>query len=154
MGLKIVELLKSIVLTVLVLLSLLLTFSIWNYMPNLQTINETKVNQITLGTEKTLFDVIKPYRILYKDEGVFQGTISSSKIEEVLTNLAGWKSTNFKFIQSNLSEQNVNSLINEDKRITLFYDAEVPIKIMNSIMFLTQSELPEASFDRLIIDWR
>ncbi|KGR79855.1 hypothetical protein CD29_04840 [Ureibacillus manganicus DSM 26584] len=150
---KIVELFKSIVLTVLVLLSMLLTFSIWNYTPNLQTINDTRVNQINLGTEKTLHDVVKPFRILYKDEGVFQGTVDSSKIDEVLINLAAWKSSEIKFIQGNLSEQKVNSLTNEDKRITLFYDAEVPIKIMNSILLLTQSDLPDASFNRLIIDW-
>lgn len=153
MGLKLVELVKSIVLTFLVLLSLVLTFSIWNYTPNLQTINETRVNQINLGTEKTLYDVIKPFRILYKNEGEFRGTVNASRIDEVLSNLTGWKLSEVRFIQGNLTEQRVNSLTNEDQRITFFYDAEVPISIMNSVLFLTQHELPEDTFNRLIIDW-
>ncbi len=109
--------------------------------------------KLRLGTEKTLNDVIKPYRILFKDEGKFQGTVNSSEINEFVSKLVNWKSSEVRFIQSNLTEQKVNSLTNEDKRITLFYDAEVPINIMNSIMFLTQNNLPESTFNRLIIDW-
>ncbi|MFY3792546.1 YycH family regulatory protein [Ureibacillus sp. MALMAid1270] len=153
MGLKVVELLKSIVLTVLVLLSLVLTFSIWNYTPTLQTIDDTKMNQIILGTEKKLNDVIKPYRILFKDEGNFHGTVNSIEINSILSQLVGWKSSNVTFIQSHLTEQQINNLTNGDKRITFFYDTEVPLKILNSMLFLTQDELPEATFNRLIIDW-
>lgn len=153
MGLKLVELVKSIVLTFLVLLSLVLTFSIWNYTPNLQIIDETEVNQISIGSEKAMSDVIKPFRILYKDNGEFRGTIDSLRIEQVLSHLMGWKLSEVRFIQGNLTEQKVNSLTNEDQRITLFYDAEIPISIMNSVLFHTQHELPEATFNRLIIDW-
>ncbi|HWL25154.1 MAG TPA: two-component system activity regulator YycH [Ureibacillus sp.] len=153
MGLKLVELLKSIVLTFLVLLSLVLTFSIWSYTPNLQPISESRVNQISLGSEKNLYDLIKPYRILYKDEDIFRGTVKSSEIEDVLAKLAGWKSSEITYIQSNVTEQKMNSLSNGNQRITLFYDAEVPLSIMNSILFLTQFEVPQATFDRLIIDW-
>lgn len=153
MGLKVVELFKSIVLTFLVLLSLVLTFSIWNYTPNLQTIDDTKINQVIVGAEKTLNDVIKPYRILFKNDGEFYGTVDSIEINSILSILVGWKSSDITFIQSNLSEQYINDLTNGDKRITFFYESEVPLKILNSMLFLTQEELPEATFNRLIIDW-
>lgn len=84
MGLKYIEHIKSIVLTILVLLSLLLTFSIWSYTPNLQIIEETPVNQISVGTEKEIDDVIKPYRILFHEGENFFGTVTSTEIDEIM----------------------------------------------------------------------
>nr|WP_106782014.1 two-component system activity regulator YycH [Lysinibacillus timonensis] len=153
MGLKYIELTKSIILTILVILSLVLTFSIWSYTPNLQTIDEAAVEQITVGPEKTINEVIKPYRILFSEENTLRGTLTSSEIDEIISKIANWNATEFKFVQSNLTEQKINNLINYDKRITLFYESEVPLSLMNSMMLLSGQTVPEISFNRLIIDW-
>ncbi len=153
MGLKTVELVKSILLTFLVLLSLVLTFSIWSYTPNLQIIEEKPVNQIKLGTDKVLSDVVKPYRVIFSDDEGLRGTIGSEEIDELLSTLANWKSSEVGFIQGDLSSQMINNMINDNQQVTLFYDAEVPLSIFNTLHFLIQNEVPNASFNRLIIDW-
>ncbi|BDH63778.1 hypothetical protein MTP04_39080 [Lysinibacillus sp. PLM2] len=153
MGLKYIEHIKSIVLTILVLLSLLLTFSIWSYTPNLQIIEETPVNQISVGTEKEIDDVIKPYRILFHEGENFFGTVTSTEIDEIMEKISNWKSSGFQFVQSNLTDEKLNNLLKNDKRITLFYESEVPLNVINSMMFFSEQEVPNISFNRLIIDW-
>lgn len=49
---KYIEHIKSIILLFLVLLSIVLTFSIWTYTPNLQVIEETQVDQLVVGKQK------------------------------------------------------------------------------------------------------
>ncbi|SOC08203.1 regulatory protein YycH of two-component signal transduction system YycFG [Ureibacillus xyleni] len=150
---KYVEQVKSIILTFLVGLSLILTFSIWSYTPPYQVIEESQVEQITVGEHKTLEKVIQPYRILLSNEQQFSGTISSTLIDNIMTTLSNVRATELNFIQSNLSNEKVNSMIGANNRITLFFAAEVPINTFKSIVEFTQSELPEISFSHLIIDW-
>ncbi|RKQ16455.1 hypothetical protein D8M03_09710 [Lysinibacillus endophyticus] len=153
MGVKYVEQVKSIILTLLVGLSLILTFAIWSYTPPYQVIEESQVEQITIGEHKSIEDVIQPYRILLSQDNQFSGTISSTLIDNVMTTLSKVRATELDFIQSNLSDVKINSMVGANNRITLFFQSEVPINIFKSILEFTQSDLPEISFSHLVIDW-
>src|SRR5690625_6624366 len=64
------EVIKTYILTILVLVSVLLTFAIWNYQPNYEFLynNETEyVNEVDLGgaDDKVKRDVIVPTSIIF-----------------------------------------------------------------------------------------
>src|SRR5699024_11125501 len=61
-------LIKSYILAILVLISLLLTFSLWNYKPNYERVFDTDyVDEVNLGgTKKTKAEVVKPESIIFK----------------------------------------------------------------------------------------
>lgn len=149
---KRIEQIKSVVLTLLVILSILLTFSIWTYKPNYPNIEESQVEQITVGKQKELLQVIKPYRVLATKDNALTGTISPVRINEIMNTISHLRATELKFVQNNLPEEKINSLIQTNERITLFFPAEVPINTLRSILEFNQNELPEVSFKYIVID--
>ncbi|RUL49439.1 MULTISPECIES: YycH family regulatory protein [Lysinibacillus] len=153
MGLKYVEQIKSVVLALLVILSILLTFSIWSYTPNYQPIEESQVEQILVDEQKELHQVIKPFRVLVTKDNSLSGTISSRMISDIMSTISNLRATELKFIQNNLTEEKINSIIQTNERISLFFPAEVPINTLRSILEFSQNELPEVSFKYLVMDW-
>lgn len=150
---KHIEQIKSFVLFLLVILSLILTFSIWTYTPNYQPIEGSQVEQITVGEQKELHEVLKPYRILAHENDKLLGTIQSSQIDRIMKTMADLSASNLIFMQSNLSEEEINSAIHTDKRMTLFFSYEVPMETFLSVLEFSQNDLPETTFSHLIIDW-
>ena len=153
MGVKNVEQIKSIFLVLLVSLSLILTFSIWSYKPNYKTIEESQIEQIEIGKQKELYEVIKPIRILANGNGSLTGTVENKPISTIMKGLNVLEATDLRFIQSNLSEEDINKEIREEERMTLFFPTEVPINTFSSILKFSQNQLPDVTFSRLIIDW-
>lgn len=150
---KYIEHIKSIILLFLVLLSIVLTFSIWTYTPNLQVIEETQVDQLVVGKQKKFQEIIKPYRILVREQDEWKGTIGSGAINDLMEIMVNWKGSALTYVQSNFSNDKMNDFLRANNRITLFFSVEVPIKVFHSIVPLTQDDLPEISFNRLVIDW-
>lgn len=102
---KYVEPLKSTFLLLLVILSLILTFSIWSYTPPYQVIEESQVEQITVGDQKELHQVVKPYRLLVNQNGNFSGTISNSVMDDLMGTFLNLHASELSFVQSNLTEE-------------------------------------------------
>ncbi|WP_176400079.1 YycH family regulatory protein [Ureibacillus sinduriensis] len=150
---KHVEQIKSFVLFLLVILSLILTFSIWTYTPNYENIEDSAVKQIKLGDEKEIQEVLKPYRILSYENGNFSGTVSTSAVRNVMEAIAGLNATELMYMQSNLSEEEINSKIHSENQMTLFFPAEIPIDTFRSVLKFTQSDLHKITFSHILIDW-
>ena len=150
---KHVEQIKSFVLFLLVFLSLILTFSIWNYTPDYQSIEDSQVDPISVGLKKDIEEVLKPFRIVVHQDGGFLGTTSSSSIDHVMHALEDLDVMELRYLQSNLPEEKINSMVHSENQMTLFFPAEVPINTFRSVMQFNQSELPAIAFSRLLIDW-
>ena len=153
MGMKNVEQIKSFFLVLLVILSLILTFSIWSYKPKYKTIEESQVEQIEIGKQKELYEIIKPIRIVASENNRLIGTVENKPITKIMKSLNILKATDLRFIQSNLSEEEINNEIRAENRMTLFFPAEVPVNTFSSILNFSQKLLPDVSFNRLVIDW-
>lgn len=150
---KFIEPIKSFLLFSLVILSLLLTIMIWNYKPNHQFINNTPAEEVSIGPQKSVQDVMKPYRVLFRNNDEFRGTVSVSYIDEVYEHLANWKATDLTLLNNSLSIEKINELMQINNRMMLFFDGEVPLHVFMEILSFENQELPQISFDRLIIDW-
>lgn len=148
-----IEHIKSIALLFLVTLSLVLTFLIWTHTPKLQIIEEKQVERVMVGKQKDLQYVIKPYRILVRDQNEWSGTVGSAVINDLTELMTSWKGTNLQFVQNNMSNQKINDFLRNNNRMTLFYPEEIPMKVFHAILPLSQDEIPELTFNRMIIDW-
>lgn len=147
-----IETIKSVVLLLLVLLSLILTFLIWTYTPNFQIIEEPEVEQITIGSPKEVKDVVKPHRILVRSNNNWIGTHDTKPIDLMMNNLSKWKGSELTFIRGNLTDADINELLSANERMTLHFHEEVPIRVFSSVLSFSQTELPEVTFNQLILD--
>ena len=150
---KYVEQIKSLLLAFLVLLSIVFTLLIWNYKPEYETIKETQIEEVLVGKPKDLQEVIKPYRLLYRQNDQFYGTVSSTPLKGLYKHLRSWQVYEMELIKSDLSDSKMNEMVRTNNRITMFYNEEIPLRVFSNLLSYNENEIPDASFTRLIIDW-
>ncbi|MFJ5771947.1 YycH family regulatory protein [Psychrobacillus sp. NPDC093180] len=153
MGLKYIEQVKSVILLILILLSLTLTFSIWTYSPSYD-LNGTPVVDIAIAEKKKLEDVVKPYRLLVSEESALKGSDNTPIIEDVLKWMKTGEIQTVELLNNQASEQQINDYIKMPNHLTFFFPAEVPFKIYNNVLTFSDYNVPNASFDRLIVEWK
>ena len=150
---KYVEPIKSFLLLFLVGLSLTLTVMIWNYKPNHQFIEEPSVEDVIFDETKSMKDILKPYRAVARIEDSFKGSTSTSYIQSILSYFENVKATDLTLVNNHLTVDQFNELMSVNNRIMLFSSADIPLQSFKKVLKFETEELPEMSFDRIIIDW-
>lgn len=150
---KYIEPIKSLILTFLVLMSLVLTFMIWSYKPDYPLTEDPKVDGILMGDKKNMSAIIKPYRMLFSTEEGFSGTVPTTAIDPIIEYFNGLKAKSFTFVNENLSAEKVNEMIRVPNRMTMFFQSDIPLQTFQSIISVEETEFNEAVFNRLIMDW-
>lgn len=150
---KYVEQIKSFLLAFLIFLSITLTLLIWNYKPEYEQIEETQVEEVLISEPKQMQDVLRPYRVLYRQNDLFTGTVSSSVLNELYRHLITWQVSDLELIYSNISDVKMNEIVRTNNRATLFFNEEIPLQTFSNVLTFYNKDLPDASFTRLIIDW-
>lgn len=150
---KHIEQIKSLLLTFLVLLSITFTLLIWNYKPDYNIIEETQVEDVLIKQPKQLQDVLKPYRVLYRQDNQFFGTVSPNVFNNLYSHLISWQTNEIELINYNISDEKMNEILRENNRVTLFFNEEIPLQTFSNILTFTNKDLPQLSFTRLLIDW-
>lgn len=153
MGLKYIEQAKSIFLTLLVILSAVLTFTIWTFTPTYETNEQAPVVNISIAEEKRVKDVIKPYKMIATREDKMTGSMSTFYLESVVDVMKNWEISELTLESTNLSEADLNELIHSPNRFTLFFPDDVPFPVYDNILPFSITNIPEDSFDRLIVNW-
>ncbi|MBQ0139092.1 MAG: hypothetical protein KBT36_07340 [Kurthia sp.] len=153
MGLKYLEQTKSVVLTVLVLLSITLTFSIWSYRPHYETVEKADSVTVSMESKRQLSDVVQPYRLLLHKDGMWTGTADTEEMETTFKQLKKWELSDISPVSNNFSVAKLNDLMLLDNRMIFQFDSEVPMITFQNILPMSAKKVPEVSFDHLIISW-
>ncbi|WP_102693452.1 YycH family regulatory protein [Rummeliibacillus pycnus] len=153
MGLKYIEQIKSVILFVLVLSSITLTFSIWTYKPHYATIEKTKSVPISVEKKKQLIEVIKPYRMVFHEAGIWRGTDQSEEMDSILQQMQNWQVTNLQLIRTNANSATVDGLIEGDNRFTLLFPDVIPYRIFQGLLSSTEDKIVNMSFNQMIVSW-
>lgn len=153
MGLRYLEQTKSIVLTVLVLLSITLTFSIWSFRPHYETVEKEDSVTVTMEKKLQIADVIQPYRLLVHESGEWRGTAEKEEMIGVLNELKKGELSDISPVSNNFSVAKLNDLMLLDDRMIFQYDSEIPMPIFQNIFPNMTKKAPEVSFDHLIVSW-
>ena len=153
MGMKYIEPVKSVVLFLLVMLSVVLTFLIWTYTPDYKYIENTERKEILIKPQKEIEDIIRPYKAIFRFDEEFTGTVSNNAMKNLMKTFKGWNVLDLVPVNNNLSANYVNQIVGADHRMTIFFTGEVPFSAFNTIFQFAEKELPETTFNRMIIDW-
>ncbi|MGM9986850.1 MAG: YycH family regulatory protein [Bacillaceae bacterium] len=149
-----IESLKSLLLTCLVLVSLVLTWVLWTYHPNTDYISNSDevIQDVTFGSKKSLEEVIKPKQILYHYNGKNYGSNEISDINYVYKEVQKGEIGSFTNITNHLSEQQFIQTIHGEDKIELIFPTKVPIQQLDQLFTIDESETGGIEIDRIILD--
>ncbi|MBX0316226.1 YycH family regulatory protein [Planococcus glaciei] len=150
---KYIEYVKSIALFLLIALSLFLTFIIWTFTPGFDRIETTPAIEVALGKTKTVEEVIQPSKVLYHYNDVVTGTTEKEQVDLLLEVMKQWQIRDVLSLAEEAPMNVLKSYMHEPNRAVLYFPGPVPFPVFDTIMEVSADSIPEASFDRLVIEW-
>ena len=153
MGLKYLEHVKSVALFVLIMLSLALTFTIWTFTPSLQEIETPTQVDVSIGDNRTADEVVRPVKVLYHHEEEVTGTFSQAEIEAMLETIQRWEISDVQLFEEEAGTDALKQYLEEPGRTVLYYPGAVPFPVFDVIMDITDNNLPESTFNRVVVEW-
>ncbi|ARD48372.1 hypothetical protein SporoP37_09480 [Sporosarcina sp. P37] len=153
MGLKRIETIKSIVLLLLVSLSVLFTVTIWNYSPNYEPLEQSQTVDISISKKKTIDEIIKPYKLLTHLKDQVLGSVNTEKIDTILAEMNTWHLSNLQLVSQDMNKADIARVLRQPSQMTLYFPGEVPMLVYDNVLLVDDTSIPEATFNRLVIDW-
>ena len=150
---KYIEPIKSIALFLLVILSLGLTFTIWNFTPTtLDPIEPSPAIDTDVGETKKIEEIIQPIKILYHNEETVNGTVNNDEID-LFMNSIQWQISELTLQTDEASAKEMAEIMHQPSRVVLYYPAGVPFPVFDILMDISDTNIPEATFNRMVVNW-
>jgi regulatory protein YycH of two-component signal transduction system YycFG len=150
------EKIKSIILTVLVCISIFLTFNLWTYQPGYDTIDSNETFEVSVGDkiEESYLSkaLIKPYELFYHASNKTVGTLDKEEMDSVIKRLSGWTLFDLKDYSNQYTKAEMKSIIQGEKKVEIVFPDNVPFSVYSGVIHFEDKNLPTASFDRIVID--
>src|SRR5699024_12649737 len=117
------EVIKTYVLVILVGLSLILSYSIWNYQPNYELLSDTDyLDEIDIGgKEQSKKDVIKPTSIIFKNAGQYYGFTNPTADHSLFKDMQSWMMYNFQTSEINHKQKDRKSTRLNSSHVSISY---------------------------------
>ncbi|WHX62063.1 YycH family regulatory protein [Peribacillus frigoritolerans] len=142
---------KSIILIILVGTSIFLTWSIWTYEPEYDPFEQSSEFIKIKSDVQIVSDVIKPVSILFHGNGQHFQTSNPAEINEMEKQFSQWRFSGIKEISVNRLQRKFDDFVHEDGSIEIEFSDDIPISLYKTVLNITDKEVPEFSFDRIII---
>lgn len=148
------EKIKSIILTILVAISLVLTYIQWTYQPGLQfrESNGDLIDPVFISETRQADEVVVPTRMLIHRSSGTYGTENMNEIIETFNHIKKWKFLDIKDITNTLSEDELFTLLHGQDKVELSFNDYVPLDFYSQILSFTDEHIPHGNFDRIVID--
>ena len=147
------ESIKSMLLVVLVLVSFVLTWSLWTYQPKYEFIQNTKyIQDVSVSNRKVeVSSLIQPVKILYHQNDQHFGTTETVTQNKLMEEMKNWNFSDITNISSSIADDEFLSFIHGSGNLELVYSDELPMNVFQSIFQISNEDVRYASFDRLVI---
>lgn len=143
------EKLKTITLTILVILSLVLTYFLWTYEPNYEPLHNLEtVEKVTLAAERPLSEVLQPIQLFYHDENSHWGMYNSQHFSPFYHLLLDATFVNFK---THALEDELKNLIQEHTSIEFVYADGVSMATFNHLFDFNQEKPMLSDVERIVL---
>ncbi|MBM7585106.1 regulatory protein YycH of two-component signal transduction system YycFG [Bacillus pakistanensis] len=146
------EKIKSIILTLLVAISVLLTWNVWTYQPNYDVIGEDYTPGVTIGAEKTYKDVFKPFKVLFHQNQATFGTVDDNEIAKMMENISNWNFYELSEVGRDLTQSEFEWLVHGDKRVEILFPDIISFDVLRNLLNFEEKKLPNQSIDRIIVN--
>lgn len=145
------ENIKTITLTILVLLSVYLTWAIWTYQPKYDTMENTKtVPEVSISGQKEMKEIVKPDRIYFHHNDAHYGTVHLGEIDRIIKELSRWNFEQFEEVSDHVS--NISNFLYENGHAQIVFPDRIPMEIYKNILSIQDKDAFTLSFDQIIID--
>ncbi|PLR85745.1 YycH family regulatory protein [Bacillus sp. V33-4] len=145
------ENIKTVILTILVLISGILTWNLWTFQPDFDTMdNSDYLNEVALTDHKEVSKIVKPDRIIYHVNESHFGTNSSADIDKFIREVSSWNFYETKNITTELHD--MSQLVHGQGNIEIIFPDLVPIGLYKNVLKIEHENFSSFKFDRIIID--
>ncbi|MBG9587976.1 YycH family regulatory protein [Cytobacillus firmus] len=149
------ENIKSIILTILVVTSVLLTWNLWTYQPTFERIEKeaNTIQEVTIAEKKEVNQIVRPDTLLFHlSEKQTFGTVSPGEIDKVINEISDWNFADFE----NITEEAdiLPSFVHNEGKAVLAFSDSVPIDLYKSVIKIGDKNLADFQFDHIVIDTR
>jgi regulatory protein YycH of two-component signal transduction system YycFG len=142
---------RGTLLSVLVILSIVLSYFIWKGQPDYETINVKEVEKTSIDKQKTAMQVFRPMMIQVNQKNSHFQTNDSEYVNELAAD-----ARSFSFSEVVLSGKKRSAeydrIIHQNGTIELIYPNNIPFSIFSQIFQVDGKELENATFNRIIFD--
>lgn len=145
------EIIKSWILTILVLVSILLTWNLWTYQPNYDTMeNSNYVAEVTLSEKQEVQKIVRPDQVMFHVKDQHYGTNNAADLEKMIKVLGRWAFYDVKKYTDNV--ENIKELTHGSGHAEIIFPGEVPIELYRSVLNIEGKKIPSFNFNRIIIN--
>lgn len=144
------ENIKSAILTLLILVSIVLTWNLWTYQPNYETMENSKtVAEVTVSEKQEVQKIIKPDQALFHLKGGHYGTTDANQLDKLIRQLSMWTFFDVKDYSDKVG--NIKQLTHGNGNAEIVFPGDLPIELYRSVLDFTEKKIPSFSFSRIII---
>ncbi|MGX6445951.1 YycH family regulatory protein [Neobacillus sp. K501] len=145
------ESIKSMILVVLILVSIIFTWNLWTYQPKFDLMESSNyVKEVTLREKKELQRIIQPDQILFHVNDQHFGTTSSDELNKMMKEIGKWS---FYDVENHTDKvENMKELIHGNGKAEIIFPGEVPMDIYRNVLKFEEKKIPSFNFDRMIIN--
>lgn len=145
------ETIKTVVLSILVLLSILLTWNLWTYQPNYATMEKNStVAEVTMSEKQEVKKIVRPDMVLYHKQGKSYGTTRTDELDKLIKEVSRWSFSDVKVFADR--PNNLNEWTHENGNVEIIFPAGVPIDLYRNVLNFSEKKIPSFDFDRIIIN--
>jgi regulatory protein YycH of two-component signal transduction system YycFG len=145
------ENIKSTILTLLVLVSIVLTWNLWTYQPNYETMeNSNTVAEVTLSEKQEVQKIIRPDQVLFHQKGQHYGTTNSNELDRIIKEFGKWTFYDVKNYSDRVA--NIKELTHGNGKTEVVFPGDVPIELYRGVLKFQEKKIPSFNFNRIIID--
>ncbi|WP_077620087.1 YycH family regulatory protein [Bacillus sinesaloumensis] len=148
------ETIKTTVLIVLVLSSIILTWTLWTYQPQYKDLLGTDdlVEEVTTNNTKETQRIIRPNKILYHIDGQHFGTFKETELNKVMKELRYWEVNDVQNITHQVQDQGLANFLSQSGHVEIKFPNPIPLQLYKSFLSINDKDHSLLTFDRLVVD--
>lgn len=144
---------KSIVLSILVIISIVLTWTLWTYSPKYDEIeNSDYFIDVPISNKKENTSLIKPSKILFHKSNVNYGTVDELEINKIMKEIKKWEFYDLRNKSLTISKEDYIRQLAYSGSVEVEFPDDIPLNLFDSIIQIDDRNLPEVSFNRIIFN--
>jgi regulatory protein YycH of two-component signal transduction system YycFG len=145
------EHIKSVILTTLVIVSLVLSYSLWSYQPAYDVIQNPYVQNVSLGAKKEFEDIVIPNQLVVHELNENFLTTKQNNILPIFKALQKTEISNFENLTNKTSEEAYQGITKGKNKIEIIFPTVIPVETLSKVFNLDAKRLQNIVFDRIIL---
>ncbi|WP_170008555.1 YycH family regulatory protein [Bacillus fonticola] len=145
------EQMKTAVLTILVVASIVLTWNMWTYRPPYEMAESTTVQNVEISEQRKPKELLQPVEFVWHSGDLDYGTTRPGKIKEMTDMMDNWTFENLQEVS--LRNEEFLEIVQGEDRIEFLFQDIIPFSVLDSLFDFEDKDLPNQEIDRVIIDF-